>query len=223
MKEKKKISDIILGVVLIIAGIIFLGNEFEFWNIKLFFKGWWTLFIIVPSVLGIWEKGNRLSSFLGLLIGVLLLFASRDIIAWKTVGKVFLPALLVILGLSIIFRKSFKVEKSNNKQNMKKYVAIFGASEERISNEEFLGADVTTVFGGIELDLRAADIKQDIEINCNAVFGGIDIILPDNVKIKTSGVPVFGGVENKKESSKEENVPTVYINYVCIFAGVDIK
>lgn len=220
---KKKISDIILGVILIILGIIFLGNEFDFWNIKLFFKGWWTLFIIVPSALGIWEKENRLSSFLGLLIGVLLLFATRDIIAWKSVGKIFLPALLIILGVSIIFRKKFKVEKNKSKQNTKKYTAIFGASEEKISNEEVLGTNVIAVFGGIELDLRQAIIKKDVVINCEAIFGGIDIILPDNVKVKTSGVPVFGGVENKKESSKEENVPTVYINYVCVFAGVDIK
>ncbi len=220
---KKKMSDIILGSILIILGIIFLGNEFDFWNIKLFFKGWWTLFIIVPSALGIWEKENRLSSFFGLLIGLLLLFAARDIIAWKTVGKIFLPVLLVTLGLSMIFRKNFKVQKSKNKETMKKYTAIFAGAEEKISNEEFLGTNVIAVFGGVELDLRQAIIKNDIVINCEAVFGGIDIILPDNVKVITSGVPVFGGVENKKESAKEENIPTVYINYVCVFAGVDIK
>ena len=49
------------------------------------------------------------------------------------------------------------------------------------------------------------------------------MILPDNVKIKTSGVPVFGGIENKKENCKAENAPTIYINYVCVFAGVDLK
>lgn len=220
---KKKISDIVLGAILIIAGVIFLGNEFDFWNIKLFFKGWWTLFIIVPSVLGLCEKGNKVSAILGLLIGVLLLFAARDIIRWSSVGKIFLPALLIIIGVSIIFKRNFKMSKIDNKYGKNNYIAIFSGSEENISNQKFEGTNITAIFGGVELDLRNAIIEKDVVINCTTVFGGIDIMLPDNVKVKTSGVPVFGGVENKKENSKEDKAPTVYINYVCVFAGVDLK
>jgi len=220
---KNKLYDVILGVILIIAGVIFLGNEFEFWDIDLFFKGWWTLFIIVPSVLGLCEKGNKISAILGLLIGVLLLLAARDIITWSAVGKIFLPALLIIVGLSIIFKRSFKTPKIENKYGTNNYTAIFSGTEENISNEKFVGASITAIFGGVELDLRQAIIEKDVVINCLTVFGGIDIMIPDNVKIKTSGVPVFGGIENKKETSKEDKEPTVYINYVCVFAGVDLK
>lgn len=220
---KKKISDIVLGAILIIVGVIFLGNEFDLWNVDLFFKGWWTLIIIVPSVLGLWDKGNRISSLLGLLIGVLLLFAARDIINWSTVGKIFLPGLLIIVGLSIIFKKNIKMTKIENKDGTNKYMSIFSGSEEKISNEKFLGTNITAIFGGVELDLRQAIIEKDVVINCTTIFGGIDIMLPDNVKVKTSGIPVFGGIENKKENSKEETAPTVYINYVCVFAGVDLK
>ena len=220
---KKKVSDILLGVILIIAGVIFLGNEFDFWNIGLFFKGWWTLFIIVPSALGLCEKGNKVSSLLGLLIGVLLFFAARDIISWVSVGKIFLPALLIIIGVSIIFKRTFKMPKTDKKNEKNGYVAIFSGTEEKISNNKFEGTNITAIFGGVELDLRQAIIEKDIVINCTTVFGGIDILLPDNVKIKTAGIPVFGGIENKKETSKEDKSPTVYINYVCVFAGVDLK
>ncbi len=218
----KKISDIILGVILITLGILFIGNEFELWNINVFFKGWWTLFIIIPSALGLFQKGNRISGLLGLLIGFLLLLATRDIIAWKTVGRVFLPSILILIGLSIIFKKNFSAEKINKKDGINNYIAVFSSSEEKISNEKFLGTNITSVFGGVELDLRNAIIDEDIVINCTTVFGGIDIILPGNVKVKVSGVPIFGGIENKKDNSSEENAPTVFINYVCIFAGIDL-
>ena len=219
----KKISDIVWGIVLIVVGIIFLGNEFDFWNIKLFFEGWWTFVIIIPSALTLCSKGGKISGSLGLLLGILLLMASRDIIKWSSVGKIFLPSLLIIIGFSVIFKKNLRTTKVTNKNGINKYSAVFAGSEEIVSNQEFFGANITAIFGGVELDLRNAIIKEDIVINCNTIFGGIDLILPDNVKIKTSGVPVFGGIENKKENCKAENAPTIYINYVCVFAGVDLK
>ena len=218
----KKIKDIILGVILVVVGVIFLGNEFGIWNIGLFFNGWWTLIIIIPSALGLFQHGTKLSSALGLLIGMLLLLAARDKISWSDVGRIFLPSMLILIGLSVIFKKNFKLGKIENKDDTNSYVAIFSGAEDTISNEKFLGTNITAIFGGVELNLKNAIIDQDIVINCTSVFGGIDIILPDNVRVKTSGVPIFGGIENKRETIKAENMPTVYINYVCAFAGVDI-
>ena len=45
----------------------------------------------------------------------------------------------------------------------------------------------------------------------------------DDVKVKVSSTPFFGGVEVKrgKQSSKKEI--TIYLNSVCIFGGVDVK
>ena len=40
-------------------------------------------------------------------------------------------------------------------------------------------------------------------INCNAIFGGIDILLPSNVKVKLDVVPILGGVDNKYLSSSD--------------------
>ena len=57
----------------------------------------------------------------------------------------------------------------------------------------------------------------------DSVFGGIDILVPDNVVIKTKSTSIFGGVENKKEVTNDENKTTIYVNATCIFGGVEIK
>ena len=54
-------------------------------------------------------------------------------------------------------------------------------------------------------------------------FGGIDILVPDDVVIKTKTTSVFGGVENKKNLKDNKEAKTIYINATCIFGGVDIK
>lgn len=215
---KKNISTIFIGILIIVLGVIFLGDSLNIWNVQIFFDGWWTVFIIIPSIIGLLKKEALASSFLGLSIGILLLLASQEVIKWNMVGKIFIPIILIVIGLLIIFKPG---TKKIDKKNLPEYIGLFSSIEEKV-NKNFKGANCIAIFGGVELDLRDVDIKSDISINCTTVFGGIDIIAPKNVNIKTSGMPIFGGIENPKES-KEESAPTIYINYVCIFAGIDIK
>lgn len=89
-------------------------------------------------------------------------------------------------------------------------------------NETFGGANITTVFGSVDLDLRSCDINSDIVINTTTIFGGAKVIVPNNVNVKVSSVPIFGGVSNKSIRKKIENAPTIYFDSVCIFGGIDI-
>ena len=43
----KKFKRILLGALLVVIGVLFALNALEITNIKIFFDGWWTLFIIV--------------------------------------------------------------------------------------------------------------------------------------------------------------------------------
>ena len=45
-----------LGIVLILLGVFLAGKIFLDWDFSIFFDGWWTLFIIVPSALAIKKK-----------------------------------------------------------------------------------------------------------------------------------------------------------------------
>ena len=52
----KKSSSIIWGIVLIIIGAVFALNSLDITDIDIFFDGWWTLFIIVPSAIGFFTE-----------------------------------------------------------------------------------------------------------------------------------------------------------------------
>ena len=109
MKESR-LTNIIWGLVFIIAGVVFLGNALNIWSVELFFDGWWTLFIVVPSIVGLFRHGARMSSFFGIVIGILLFLACQDLIDWSIVWKLFVPVILVMIGLSLIFKpKSTKL------------------------------------------------------------------------------------------------------------------
>jgi predicted membrane protein len=105
--------------------------------------------------------------------------------------------------------------------------AIFGGSRRRIESQEFEGGEAVAVFGGIELDLRkAATKKEEIVIEANAVFGGIDIRAPEQWSIVVRGSGIFGGYEDKTvdaRSGENGKRPTLVITGYAVFGGVTVQ
>lgn len=226
----RKIKNILWGVAIIALGVIAGLNSFGGADIDIFFDGWWTLFIIVPSFFGLFEKGGRFANLLFLAVGVILLLESQGIIAWDTITKMILPVVLIIVGLSIVFKGIFK-ENNNQKikellssdnQKVSRQTALFSGSEVNFSGQPFFGGCYTAVFGGIEVDLSTAVIEKDVLIETTAIFGGVDIKLPSDVNCKISSTSIFGGVSDERKKPTAEGRPTVYVNGTAVFGGVDV-
>lgn len=224
----KKTRNVLWGLVFIVIGVIFGLNVLEITDIDIFFDGWWTLFIIVPCFIDLFNEEEKTGNIIGILIGVVLLLCCQGIFEFDIVFKLMLPVILVIIGISFIFKdtlnKKIKDEmKKLNKKNNDEYCATFGGQNLDFSNEEFKGCNISAVFGGIECDLKDSIINEDTIINVSAIFGGVDIKMPKNVKVKVTSTPIFGGVSQKRKNPKDDNVKTIYVNATCIFGGVEIK
>ena len=224
----KNYKSIIWGSILILVGLVLALNEFGVTNINIFFKGWWTLFIIIPSFINLFVDKDKTGSLIGVLIGVLLLLSIRNIIDLNILWKLIIPIILVCIGFSLISKNMFdknvskKIKELNSKNNNDGYCSTFSSQKINI-DEEFMGTNLDAIFGGIELDLRNSNIKKDVVINTTAIFGGIDIFVPDNVKVKIKSTSIFGGVSDKKNNKSSDKSPVIYVNATCLFGGVDIK
>ena len=60
-------------------------------------------------------------------------------------------------------------------------------------------------------------------MNVCSIFGGVDVILPPDVNVKTNTSSVFGGVSDKRATKPVNGAVTLYITGSCIFGGIDIK
>ena len=223
------IKNILWGIILVIIGVIIGLNTIGITDIAIFFDGWWTLVIIVPCFIGLFTNKDKTGNIIGLLVGVILLLGMQNIIDFNLIWKLLLPSIIVIIGLSLIFKNTFnskinnEIKKLNNKNTKNnEYCATFSGQRIDFPNEEFKGATLNSVFGSITCDLREAKIKEDVVINASSVFGGIDIIVPDDVNIKIKSNSIFGGVNNKKKNNEDKKY-TIYVNASCLFGGVDIK
>lgn len=103
----KKISKVLWGIALISVGVIFALNAFGITDIQLFFDGWWTLFIIVPCFIGIFSDREKTGNIIGLTIGVFLLLCCQNVLGFDMLWKLAVPAIIVIIGLKLIFGAIF--------------------------------------------------------------------------------------------------------------------
>lgn len=218
-----KKNNIIWGLVLIIIGILIGVKSLGILDINLLFDGWWTLILIIPCLIGIFTDKDKTGSFIGVLIGIFLLLAAQDILSYDLIWKLALPVILIVFGISMLLKKDKtdeKVKEIKDEEN-KEYFVAFSGQDVDYENKEFTGADLTSIFGGIKLDLSNSIIKEDVKINAGAIFGGIDIKVPDNINVSVDSLPIFGGITNKTKNN-EENKNTIYIEATALFGGIKI-
>ena len=223
-------KNIFWGVVLVLLGLIFGLNALGITDINVFFDGWWTLFIIVPCFVGLFTERDKTGNLIGLGIGVALLLACRDILSFQLLWKLLLPAVLVIVGFSIILKGTFTdkaarqfVLENKNDPQARDYCATFSGQKLNFYGERFNGARLNAIFGSVKCDLTGSVIDHDVVVDCCAVFGGIDVIVPENYRVKICANSIFGGVSEEKPHNKQEGAVTVYINGSCVFGGVSVK
>lgn len=226
----KTVNKILWGIVLILIGVILALNAFGITDIHLFFDGWWTLFIIIPCFIGIFNEREKTGNIIGLCIGVFLLLCCQNILSFTKLWKLAVPAIIVIIGLKLILNavfgeKAVKLLEStkSNGENVRIGCATFSGQNLNFNGEVFNGAELTAVFGEVRCDLTHAIIEKDCAITATGIFGGITIFVPDTVNVKITSNSIFGGVSEKYHRPAAQNAVTVYINAACIFGGVEIK
>ena len=230
----KQIKPIIWGVAIIALGLIFGLNALGLFNIDIFFDGWWTLFIIVPSVISLFTEKDKLASLGFLAVGIILLLAAQDVFSYGVAWKVILAVLLVIAGLGLIIKSTFRnqndkeVEKKvkeaeKDGKTMDSQMAIFSGSDRVYKDETFQGSNLVAIFGGAKLNLKNAKFDKDTVIKAFTLFGGIDIIVPDDVKVKLKSGFIFGGFSDDRKNATEKGKYTIYIDAAGGFGGVSIK
>ena len=101
----KKIGNLLWGLIFIAIGLIWGLNALGITNINLFFSGWWTFIIIIPCLIGLIKEREKTGNLIGLLIGVLLLLCAQGILSFDKIRKLFIPIILVIIGISFLFKE----------------------------------------------------------------------------------------------------------------------
>ncbi|CAL9516403.1 hypothetical protein SUDANB6_03754 [Streptomyces sp. enrichment culture] len=80
-------------------------------------------------------------------------------------------------------------------------------------------------WGGGEIDLREARFAdREVEINCIAIMGGVEVIVPPGVEVVVRGIGVMGGFDHDEEGVPgDPGAPRVVLTGFAFWGGVGVE
>jgi hypothetical protein len=244
------------GVVLLVIGAAFLLANLGVFRVDEIHRFWPVLLIGLGAAkaLGYSRWGSGAHSFLwggALMVMGGLLLAQNFGYVRGDVWQVIWPVMLIFLGISFLFRRQWQGMIPPNVPgvsggwppnpgsgsgstpgasvaNVLNETTIFGGINRRIDSQEFEGGHLSAVFGGIEIDLSRANTKKDeIVIEADAVFGGIELRVPEKWRVTVQGAGIFGGYDDQTHfsptASADEKRPHLIMTGSAVFGGVTVK
>ncbi len=217
------------GALLMLLGTVVLLDHMNVINGRLLWK-YWPLLLVLIGIAKIVNEGKRVGGVLLLLLGTFLMLEhlGYTTLTWENIW----PVVLIAAGAAMIWGR-FDLPKmtpaaSGGPNSINEY-ALFGGVERRVHMSNFTGGSITAVFGGVEVDFRSAEIEgQEAVIHVEAVFGGIELTVPDRWLILWEAQNIFGGY-NDETRPPLPDVPgspakkRLILRGRAVFGGITVK
>ncbi len=137
------------------------------------------------------------------------------------------PAFLILLGLFFLWRTLThrrEIADAASSATINE-MAVFGGGKRAVTSQQFRGGELFALCGGHEVDLKGAEIEGGVAvIDATAVFGGVDLHVPEGWDVSVEGVAVFGGYEDKTSHPRAgEPAKRLIVRGFALFGGVEVK
>ncbi len=223
-----------LGVLVIAAGLLLLARNTGFLDpsvSRIIFS--WEMLLIAIGVINIFWRQSFWSGVILIGVGGFFLLVNFYHMPFST-WQLFLPALIILVGLQMIFgvshlQKRFHkrplFNQSVGSEDFFEDIAIFGGGERKVVTPNFKGGRIIAAFGGSKVDLSHCNIAAGDRpmIEVVSIFGGTSLLVPSDWSVKVEVFNIFGGYADKRITSQVDYNKTLVIKGVTIFGGGEVK
>jgi predicted membrane protein len=231
-------SHVAMGIIVLLLGILFLLENLGFFYVGNIWK-FWPVILIALGIAKVFDARGLRNTLWGIGLaaaGLILLAKSLGYISWS-LWQLW-PVLLIFWGISMLLAglgrqrtqtesDPFVADASKTSANVLKENVVFGGIHRKVEAQDFQGGKITATFGGIEIDLRGASTTREwIIIEAHAIFGGVELKVPDTWDVTVSGASMLGGyVDNTHPVPALEGTtrPRLIINGSAVFGGVTVR
>jgi len=120
-------------------------------------------------------------------------------------------------------RQADLAPSTGRRQNI---IAIFGGAARKGAWHAEPRITALTVFGGAALDFREAVLpQQEITLHATSIFGGVEIVVPPEMRVIDSGIAIFGARDSSTGSEEQsaQNAPVLRLTGLTLFSGLAVK
>jgi hypothetical protein len=231
-----------VGIILMAVGAIFLLGNLGI----IYVADIWQFWPVILIVLGV-SKMAPLRSFGetlwgGVIAGIGGVFLLRNLdILQGNVWQFIWPMILIAVGASMLVSRldapafapaarRFTAGEPFTGTVGGDYLSVelvFSGTKRKVESQDFKGGKIATVFGAAEIDLRLAATKlEEVVIKADAVFGSIELWVPDTWLTVVRGSGVFGAFEDKTHPpnvAEPGKAPRLIVKGGAVFGGVIVR
>jgi hypothetical protein len=221
-------ASLIVGICIVLLGsLLFLSN-----------LGWvsshivWKLSPLVLVIIGgakLYQRRGEPNIGPIFLIGLGCLLLLRNF-HLASIEDIIGPLFVIGAGIFIVtqaLKKQRQVPQHLlGSQDFVQGTAIFGGFKRRVLTQNFQGGEITAIFGGFEADLREAKLEGQVRLDAFVLFGGGELLVPEDWDVVIRATALFGHIEDKTRHHLPTDGaprPTLIITGQALFGAMEIK
>jgi hypothetical protein len=237
-------SRLVFGLAVMILGLLLTLDNMDVMDAREYLR-YWPVALIAVGLARLLQPADypRVNGIIWLGLGVMFLLNSLDLVRIRQIW----PLALLLVGGNMVWRAitspgrrprhepvatavagSDGSEKADYQPPMTaddsfRLFALMGGVTRGTNARDFRGGEATATMGGCEIDLRKAGIAADpAVIDTFALWGGIEIYVPDDWEVVNRGFAVMGGFEDKTKRPVEPKGRLVVTGF-ALMGGVEIS
>jgi cell wall-active antibiotic response 4TMS protein YvqF len=219
--------QLLVGLMVIGIGVLFTLDNLGLAHWDQYIRRYWPAALIAIGVVKLWQArdgmGGAFGGFLFTLTGTWLLLEQMTFVRISFVDL--WPLLLVFVGGYLVWQgvsgpRRGTIGTSNATISA---MAVLSGVVRGNNSRAFKGGDLTAIMGGCELDLRQASLEGEAVIDLFAIWGGIEIRVPEDWTVVSRVVPVMAGFEDKTRPLQTAVEKRLVVRGFVIMAGVEVK
>jgi predicted membrane protein len=221
----RSVPQLIMGLLVVFVGVMFTLDNLGVADAERYLR-YWPVAIIALGFAKVWQARDGRGGFGGVIFiiaGSWLLLNSLMLVHVEELWE-FWPLLLVLLGVSIVWRSlGGRTAAGADSTATVSAVAVLGGVNRGNNSKAFRGGDLTAVMGGCEVDLRQAAIDGEAVIDVFAMWGGIELRVPEDWTVDSRITPLLGGVEDKTRPPQGATAHRLVLRGFAIMGGIEVK
>lgn len=160
------------------------------------------------------------------LVGIIIILVGLSILFHFAIFNFLFAFVILWIGVKMLTGQGssfggFTETKGTLRSDYLRRVLVFSGINAKLLSQSLEGIEIVSIFGGGELDATGVSTKKkDVDIELVSIFGGMKIRLPKSWNVKSEGMGIIGGF-NDKTSPSAKSVVTVHLKGVAIFGGAE--
>jgi predicted membrane protein len=227
MREKPAITPgLVFGLLIVAVGTILFLDRQELINAHQIFR-FWPLAVIGLGMARLLQPGHseRVQGAILMFIGALLQLHILGVLHLRF--RELWPLALIALG-GLLAWQAIEAQRNGRPGNSASFLnrwTAFGGGEIVSDAKDFQGGDLFALFGGYSVDLRGASMAgPSATIHVNAMFGGVELRVPETWSVSLRGQPIFGGYSDTTRHPKPDGeTKRLIVTGLAVFGGVEVK